>query len=91
VLVLDDLGAERLTAWAAEQLDGIVGVRYDRGLPMIATSNFTPAQLAGAIAGSGHNDSQTQAQRIISRLTEDAQRIHFDTPDRRLTTNRNAP
>lgn len=39
VLVLDDLGAEKLTEWAREQLTSIVNYRYMHELPMLITTN----------------------------------------------------
>lgn len=39
LLVLDDLGAEKGTDWAAEQLYRVIDARYDSRLPTIVTSN----------------------------------------------------
>lgn len=39
LLVLDDLGAQNATAWAAEKLFQIIDYRYIRRLPMVVTSN----------------------------------------------------
>ena len=44
VLILDDVGAERGTAWAREKLCEIVDARYAGGLRTIATSNHQPEQ-----------------------------------------------
>jgi DNA replication protein DnaC len=49
LLVLDDLGAERLTDWSAEQLYQIVNERWAHERPIIATSNLNPAQVAAAV------------------------------------------
>lgn len=45
VLVIDDLGAEQLTPWAAEQLFRVADTRRNQRLPFIITSNLTPAQI----------------------------------------------
>lgn len=45
LLVLDDYGAERNTAFADEQLTRLLGHRYDRRLPTIITTNLTPDEL----------------------------------------------
>lgn len=39
LLVLDDLGAQNATSWAAEKLFQIIDYRYIRRLPMVVTSN----------------------------------------------------
>lgn len=45
VLVLDDLGTEKITDWVDEQLYTIAGFRASRNLPMIITSNLEPDQI----------------------------------------------
>jgi DNA replication protein DnaC len=45
VLVIDDLGAEKVTDWVDEQLYTIAGFRASRNLPMIITSNLEPDQI----------------------------------------------
>lgn len=80
VLALDDLGAERPTAWAREELSTLVDKRYEGQLPTIVTSNYSLAELASRI---GHDDPVV-GQRIVSRLTEDAMHVRFNGTDRRL-------
>jgi DNA replication protein DnaC len=45
VLVLDDLGTEKVTDWVDEQLYTIAGFRASRTLPMIITSNLKPDEI----------------------------------------------
>ena len=45
LLVLDDFGAERQTPYMLEQLTSIVDERVNSGLPLLITSNVTPARL----------------------------------------------
>lgn len=40
VLVLDDLGTEKATDWAGEQVFKIIDQRYREGLPLIVTTNL---------------------------------------------------
>jgi len=47
LLVLDDLGKEYLTPWAATTLWDIANARYERNLPLVVTSN---SDLAGLFA-----------------------------------------
>lgn len=83
VVVLDDLGAERFTAWAAEQIETIVALRYDACLPTIVTANFAPSDLAAAIAGRDNTEA-TRANRIVSRLVGEATQHRFRGANRRL-------
>jgi DNA replication protein DnaC len=45
VLILDDLGKERLTEWRMGFFWSFINARYEQKLPIIATSNFTLAEL----------------------------------------------
>lgn len=80
VLVLDDLGVERPTEWACGQLYGIVDHRYERGLPTIYVTNYSPDDLARRLG----RDDLVAGQRILSRMTERALKIEFTGKDRRL-------
>lgn len=82
LLILDDLGAERPTDWAIEQVALIVEDFYladDRTL--IVTTNYRPAELATRL--STPNDP-IAGQRIVSRLLEDATVIHLNRADQRV-------
>jgi len=46
LLVLDDLGAERLTGWGAERVYLVVDERWAHRRPTIVTSNLDPQQIA---------------------------------------------
>lgn len=50
LLILDDLGAEKETEWAAEQLDFIIDYRYENRKPLIVTTNLTLDDLAPRVA-----------------------------------------
>lgn len=80
VLALDDVGAERPTDWAREELASVVEQRYARQLPTVFTSNYPPSGLADRI---GHDDPVI-GQRIVSRLTEGAVKHEIKVRDRRL-------
>jgi DNA replication protein DnaC len=82
VLCLDDLGAERPTPWAVEQLARLVDHRYDHCLATIITSNYTPDALVGRLAP---DNDPIAGQRIISRLTHHTTQIRTDHTDRRRT------
>jgi DNA replication protein DnaC len=80
VLVLDDLGAERVTDWTREMLATIVEGRYVRNdVATIVTSNYAPSELAQRL---GHDDP-VLGLRIVSRLTETGMQIRLVRPDLR--------
>ena len=73
LLVLDDLGAERFTPFADEQLTRLLGYRYDHRRPTVLTTNLTPNQLAST------------RPRLASRIADQfvTSRLHTGGPDYR--------
>ena len=75
LLIIDDLGIERSTEYAKEQVYAVVDERYKSGLPIIVTTNLTigeirePRLLADA--------------RITSRILEMCVPVNVNGPDRR--------
>lgn len=69
VLVLDDLGKERPTEWALEQLFSIINTRYDAAKPIIVTTNYGGADLIKRLMPKGETDDTT-ARAIVDRLRE---------------------
>lgn len=61
LLVLDDLGAQSQTEWAAEKLYQIIDFRYRLRLPLMVTTNVNPFAPAGRLD-----------QRVLSRLMDGA-------------------
>lgn len=49
VLILDDLGTEKMTDWASEQLFQVIDHRYCEELSTVITTNLTPTQLKQAV------------------------------------------
>jgi DNA replication protein DnaC len=70
LLVLDDLGAQNATRWAAEKLFQIIDYRYSRRLPMVVTTN---------------QDLEDIDDRIRSRLQDPdlVTRVRITAPDYR--------
>jgi DNA replication protein DnaC len=79
LLVLDDLGAERLTDWVEETMNAIVNTRYNAKLPTIFTSNWEDTP--------GTDDMNSLHVRVgfrlHSRLSEMCEFLEFDGPDYR--------
>lgn len=65
LLILDDIGAERATAWVAEQLMELINYRYSNRLQTIFTSNYSLQELAEHLAAGG---DVVTGERIASRL-----------------------
>lgn len=72
LLLLDDLGAAKLTEWTEEVTYRLINHRYEQCLPGIYTSNVPPAQLRDVLG-----------ERIVSRLTEMCDRMVLKGDDRR--------
>ena len=68
VLILDDLGAEHLMAWAAEQLFVLLNARYLADRATVLTSNDRPEALPA---------------RLQSRIVEQAQIVWMPISDYR--------
>ena len=80
LLVLDDLGAERLTDWVDETMNYIVNTRYNDRRPTIFTSNYEdrpedPEAVDSLLARVGF--------RMESRLREMCDFLEYDGPDYR--------
>ena len=79
LLILDDLGAERLTDWVEETMNVIVNSRYNAKLPTIFTSNYEDVpdreETNSLLVRVGF--------RLHSRLREMCEFLEFDGPDYR--------
>ena len=78
LLVLDDLGAERLTDWVDETMNFIVNTRYNDRRPTIFTTNYEDLQ--------GDEPDSLKARvgfRMHSRLREMCEFLVYDGPDYR--------
>jgi DNA replication protein DnaC len=79
LLVLDDLGAERLTDWVEETMNVIVNSRYNARLPTIFTSNYEDVpdreDMNSLLVRVGF--------RLHSRLREMCEFLEYEGPDYR--------
>ena len=83
LLVLDDLGQERVTDWARETLGLIITERYDAGRKLIITSNYSLGGLARRFTPDDAPDDP-DGERIASRIAEACRVKEIKGPDRRL-------
>lgn len=77
LLALDDLGAEKVTDWTMEAIEGLVDARARSVRPTIVTSNLRLGQLRdlwGGVAG----------MRIASRVAGCCATVEMRGPDRRI-------
>lgn len=62
LLVIDDLGVERDTGYAAEQVFAVIDARCRSNLPTIVTTNLTPQEM--------DKPETMQYRRIFDRIVE---------------------
>lgn len=73
LLIIDDIGAERVTEWVRERLVSIINTRSSNGLSTIYTSNLSLAGLADKLGD----------DRISSRIRGSVKEIHLAGKDNR--------
>lgn len=76
LLVIDDLGIERDTGYAKEQVFNIIDSRYRAGLPMIITTNLTLQKLA--------TESELADKRVYDRILERCYPVEVAGDSRRM-------
>ena len=76
LLVLDDLGVERRTAYNADLIAGLVESRHAHGRPLVVTSNLSHDELRAHLGEAGHD-------RAYSRLIELCDDVALVGEDRR--------
>ena len=72
LLVLDDLGVERETAYRLERLEGVIDYRYRNKLPMAVTTNCSMKEL-----------EERYGERLTSRLLKQCVIVEMSGKDRR--------
>jgi len=73
LLILDDIGSEKLSDWVLETFYSIVNKRYEDMIPTIFTSNLPLSELAERIG-----------DRTVSRMVESCDVFELSGEDRRL-------
>lgn len=80
LLVLDDIGKGKPTAWAVEKLFRLVDNRYNHAKPTIFTSNYDLGELGERYTVEGDHET---ADAMVSRMVEMCKGMSFDGPDLR--------
>lgn len=80
LLVIDDLGIERSTEYALEQVYAVIDERYKTGKPLIVTTNLTVSQMK--------NPEDVAHARIYSRVLELCTPVQVHGNDRRAEIGR---
>lgn len=85
VLLIDDIGAENVTAWGRDEILGtILQYRMNNKLPTFFTSNLNISELEGHLSLTKNSEDLVKARRIIERvkqLTEDLELISMNRRD----------
>jgi DNA replication protein DnaC len=81
LLLLDDLGTEKASGWTEEATTRLINDRYNTGLPLIITTNL----LIRSGNGPAPDLVTRLGERLASRLSQVANVVHLDGPDRRRT------
>lgn len=81
LLVIDDLGKAKPTAWAVSQIFSVVDARYSSRLPLVVTSQYGPSDLIARLSEEG--EAKT-AKAMVSRLCSICDRKQMQGHDHRL-------
>jgi DNA replication protein DnaC len=84
LLVMDDLGTELASPWAAEEIFYLISHRYNALKPTIYTSNYDLAQL---LATYTKKTSRLEAEKMIARIMETCTGTKISGPDFRKKSN----
>jgi DNA replication protein DnaC len=77
LIILDDLGAEKITEFVGQELFTLVNHRMNQGMPMVVSTNLPPAML-----------EQTYGARIASRLLNGFRALQLRGDDVRFVLKR---
>lgn len=84
LLLLDDIGAENVTAWSRDEVLGpILQYRMDENLPTFFTSNLTLDELESNLSITSSATDKVKARRIIERIKQLSTSISLVSENRR--------
>ena len=69
ILLLDDIGAEKVTEWGRDEILGtIIQTRMNKGMPTFFTSNLTLTELEHHLSITKSSQDSLKAKRILERI-----------------------
>lgn len=84
LLLLDDIGAEYLTAWGRDEvIEPILQYRMDENLPTFFTSNFTLEELEKHFSVASNNVDKVKARRIMERIKQLSKEVELSSKNLR--------
>lgn len=81
LLIIDDIGKEKVSQWSLEKLFSIVNTRYENNLPIVITTNYNIETLIDKLTINNNSDV---AESLVSRLYEMCRGIRLNTSDHRM-------
>lgn len=75
LLMLDDMGSERMTDWVAQTFFQLINDRYLKNLPVVITSNLNLAEVSDKIG-----------DRVASRISEMCKIVKLEGGDKRINS-----
>lgn len=84
ILLIDDIGAENVTAWGRDEILGtILQYRMNNKLSTFFTSNLTLEELEVHLSLSKNSEDKVKARRIIERIKELTENLELVSINRR--------
>lgn len=80
LLIIDDLGKEKLSEWVLEKLFQIINTRYENMLPILITTNYNEKQIIKRLS---YNNDGIAAESLVSRLNEVCLEVNMNFDDYR--------
>ncbi len=85
LLLLDDIGAEKLSDWARDEVLGVIlQYRMEENLPTFFTSNLSLKELEDHLVLSSKSDDKVKARRIIERVKYLCEEMKMISVNRRV-------
>ncbi len=80
LLIIDDLGKEKVSEWTLEKLYYVINSRYEDCLPIVITTNYDPEKLVRRLTV---KDNFETAEAIVSRICETCIGVAMSWADQR--------
>ncbi len=78
ILLLDDLGAHRVTDWVEDTVTSIVTQRYNQRKPLLATTNLSDPEVGGSVVDKSRGNAPAYKTTLEERIGERARSRLFE-------------